>query len=214
MQGRLVLLFPPGPGYSLGQSEGLSWGLLGLGKYLSYARLHEANYAAFGVGDYLEQRSENWGLRLPYTFDYYWTQSALHRKLRSHSLLPHLRLAYAVDQDVATDEQSGFCSWEVSLGGAVPISKQVSMDVSLTYLRYTFDRRLDPYNQGLSGSELDRRDHRYLASVQLFYRPESDWQVVLGYMYDLNPSNLSAVDGFEPYDYRRNSAWLMLVWSF
>ncbi len=250
--------------YRLGQREGFSWGLLGMGQYVTYAQLHVANYAAFSLGGYLEQRSETWGLRVPYNYSYYWAESALKRKVRvnslapvlwwqhSHnlrsqvsgllqqrgyaqtgdpdvwrwrlglthflsrdpSLLPHLRLGYAADQEVASDEVSGFWRWEASLGGAVPLAKRLSLDASLTYARYVFDRRQDPYNLGKSGGEMDRRDDQYLAAAQLAYRPADDWQVVLGYMYDLNNSNLNTSDGFDPYDFRRNSAWLMLVWSF
>jgi tetratricopeptide (TPR) repeat protein len=263
-RGDWSFLFKQDLQYRLGQREGLSWGLLGQAQYLTYAQLHQANYASWSLGAYLDLRGEGWGFRLPYTYSYYWSESALHRKVqmnglspilwwqhspnlrsevagllqhrgymqagepdifrwrlgathflsRDPSLLPHLRLGYAVDQDLASDEVSGYFSWEASLGGAVPLTKQLSLDLSLTYVKYFFDQRVDPYNLGQSGGETDRRDEQYLAGAQLSYRPAVDWQVVLGYVHDLNNSNINSGNGFDPYDFRRNIVSLMVVWSF
>lgn len=250
--------------YRLGQRDKLSWGLLGQAQYVSYAQLHEADYAALGLGAYLDLQGQGWGLRMPYGYSYYWAQATHNRKVQvngisptlgwQHSptlrsevsgllqhrgylqtgqpdvwrwrlglthflskdptLLPHLRLGYAVDQDTASDEVSGYLSWELSLGGALPLTKQLSLDASLTYVRYTFDRRVDPYNLGQAPGQTDRKDDQYLAGLRLSYRPRADWRVVLGYMHDLNNSNINTSDGFEPYDFRRNIVSLMVVWSF
>ncbi|MBI5522753.1 MAG: hypothetical protein HY910_09005 [Desulfarculus sp.] len=147
--------------------------------------------------------------------DYWrWRLALTHFLSRDPRLLPHLRLGYALSQDLASDEVSGYFNWEVTLGGAVPLAKGLSLDVSGTYLRYAFDRRVDPYLVGRGGSLVDRRDHQYQAAVQLFYRPAEQWQVVLGYFHTFNDSNVQDGTGFDPYDFKKNTVMLMLVWSF
>jgi hypothetical protein len=250
--------------YQLGQRDKSTWGLRGQAQYLGYASLREGNYASWSLGAYLELRGENWSLRLPYDFSYYWAQANLSRKVqinaltpslrwrhtprllseahgllqhrhylptgepdywrwrlglthflsRDPRLLPHLRLGYAASQDLASDETSGFLTWEVSLGGALPLAKRLSLDISATYLRYAFDRRTDPYLLGRGNSLVDRHDDQYQAAAQLFYRPATDWQVVLGYFHTFNNSDVQDNTGFDPYDFRKNTVMLMLVWSF
>ncbi|MBI4800027.1 MAG: hypothetical protein HY794_15130 [Desulfarculus sp.] len=147
--------------------------------------------------------------------DYWrWRLGLTHFLSRDPRLLPHLRLGYALSQDLASDEASGYYNWEVTLGGAVPLAKGLSLDVSGTYLRYAFDRRVDPYLVGRGTSLVDRRDHQYQAAVQLNYRPAGQWQVVLGYFHTFNDSNVQDDTGFDPYDFKKNTVMLMLVWSF
>ncbi len=131
--------------------------------------------------------------------------------------LTHIRLGYRLDQDLADDDQAGYLAYQLLLGGAVPLWGPVSLDLALTYTHYDHDRRpelLLQDAQGNYGVPFDRRDEQYGVLLQIFYQVNPQCQLVLGYSYTYNDSNLSVAGDVDPYNFRQNVVWLMLNYAF
>jgi tetratricopeptide (TPR) repeat protein len=141
-----------------------------------------------------------------------WRLGPVHYLSTDATLRRHLRLSYAVSQDKAVDDMSGFVTGEVSLGGATPLWGPMSIDLSLSYVRYFYNSRVDPYLP--NNSEVTRKDDQYRALAQVFYRAGERCLLALGYSHTLNDSDLVGADGYDPYDFKRNSVFLLMNWSF
>jgi hypothetical protein len=142
-----------------------------------------------------------------------WGLGAVHF-LYFGSALKHLRLGYRVDQDIDSDKRSGYTAYQVALGCAWPIWGPFRLDAAATYTRYDHDERIEALLANGRGAPFARLDNQYGIALQLFYAPSDAWQLVLGYNYTYNDSNLTASDNFDPYDFRQNLVWLMYSYNF
>lgn len=128
-----------------------------------------------------------------------------------------VRLGYRVDQDIDDNDIAGYIAYQATLGGGRPIWGPFHFDLALTYTYYEYDRRLLgflPGPGGTVGADADRSDNQFGLAAQLFYRPKTQWQVVLGYNYTNNDSNLNTIDSVDPYKYQQNIIWMMFNYTF
>ncbi len=151
-----------------------------------------------------ESNITRWGLGLTH---YYYIRKPL----------THIRLGYRLDQDLADDDRSGYLAYQLLLGGAVPLWGPLSLDLALTYTHYDHDRRPEFMlrdAQGNYGVPFERKDDQYGVLLQIFYTVNRQCQLVLGYSYTYNDSNLNLVGDVDPYNFRQNLVWLMLNYAF
>lgn len=121
-----------------------------------------------------------------------------------------VRLGYGVYRDIADDVQSGFTSYEISVGGGRPVfAKNLIFDATLTYAYYVHENR----NETVLNQPWDRRDHQFRLNLLLRYRPTDRYEFILSYYLTNNDSNVSGDQGFDPYNFRQNIISLMVVIS-
>lgn len=128
-----------------------------------------------------------------------------------NTLTKFLKLSYGIYQDDADNTYSGFTSYEVGVGGGVPILKNLSAEAEVTYAYYNHETRPEISNKGPVAIPWDRSDHMFRTRFSLRYRPMDRWEILLSYYFTNNDSNVSGDEGFDPYNYRQNIISLMVV---